>query len=49
MKYTRLVADEHGLDLLEELIEHPSPYARIKYLSQMVLDQCTIQDMLLDG
>lgn len=49
MKYTRLVADEHGLNLLEELIEHPLPYNRIKVLSKMVLDQCTIQDMLLDG
>ncbi|KAG4081184.1 hypothetical protein HA402_014632 [Bradysia odoriphaga] len=39
-KYSRLVEEEHGLDLLLELLDHPLPYTRIKDLSQMVLDNC---------
>lgn len=51
-KYCRLVEDEHGLILLQELIEHEKPSEKIKNLAQMVLDNCESikhSEMQLDG
>lgn len=39
-KYCHLVESEHGLELLQEVIDHPSPYYRIKELAAMVLRHC---------
>ena len=37
-KYSKLVEDENGLELMREIIIHPAPYERIKELAQMVID-----------
>lgn len=52
LKYCSLVEDENGIELLSRLVEHPSPYDRIKQLAQMVLDACSPashKNMMLDG
>ncbi|XP_055626640.1 protein zer-1 homolog [Toxorhynchites rutilus septentrionalis] len=40
IKYCRLVERERGVELLQELIDHPQPYSRLKELAQMVLTHC---------
>lgn len=37
-KYSSLVVRERGLVLLNELINHPTPNAKIKGLAQIVVD-----------
>ncbi|XP_058121432.1 protein zer-1 homolog [Anopheles ziemanni] len=39
-KYCRVVEQERGVELLQELIEHPAPYPRLKELAQIVLTHC---------
>ncbi|XP_050073935.1 protein zer-1 homolog [Anopheles maculipalpis] len=39
-KYCRVVEQEHGIELLQELIDHPQPYPRLKELAQIVLTHC---------
>ncbi|TMW51865.1 hypothetical protein DOY81_003061 [Sarcophaga bullata] len=39
-KYCRLVEQENGIQILNELIEHSSPYEEIKVIARMVIDQC---------
>lgn len=39
-KYCHLVESEHGVKLLQEVIDHPNPYYRIKELASMVLRHC---------
>lgn len=39
-KYCRLVEEEHGIPLLEDLINHMETCDKLKELAQMVLDQC---------
>lgn len=39
-KYCLLVEKERGIELLQELIEHPQPYSRLKDLANMVLTHC---------
>ncbi|KAL1396531.1 hypothetical protein pipiens_002654 [Culex pipiens pipiens] len=39
-KYCLLVEKERGIELLQELIEHPQPYSRLKDLANMVLMHC---------
>ena len=39
-KYCHLVESEHGVELLQEVIEHPSQNYRIKELASMVLRHC---------
>lgn len=43
---------ENGIELLQEVIEHPNPYYRIKELATMVLKHCTQDretEMMLEG
>ncbi|XP_037806881.1 protein zer-1 homolog isoform X1 [Lucilia sericata] len=40
-KYCQLVEQENGIQILNELIDHPSPYEEIKGIARMVIDQCT--------
>ncbi|KAM7358092.1 protein zer-1 homolog isoform 2-T2 [Cochliomyia hominivorax] len=40
-KYCQLVEQENGIQILNELIEHPSPYEEIKTIARMVIEQCT--------
>ncbi|XP_065359133.1 protein zer-1 homolog isoform X2 [Calliphora vicina] len=40
-KYCQLVEQENGIQILNELIDHPSPYEDIKAIARMVIDQCT--------
>lgn len=52
LKYCKLVEDEHGVDLLNELVIHPVPNVRIQYLAKMVLENCYMikcNSMSLDG
>lgn len=52
LKYCRLVEDERGLILLQELIDHEKPCETIKNLARMVLENCEAiktTDMQLDG
>lgn len=37
-KYSHLVDEEHGMELLVDLLNHPMPYEHIKSLAQMVVD-----------
>uniref|UniRef100_A0A182NIL8 Protein zer-1 homolog n=1 Tax=Anopheles dirus TaxID=7168 RepID=A0A182NIL8_9DIPT len=39
-KYCRVVEQERGIELLQELIDHPQPYPRLKELAQIVLTHC---------
>lgn len=39
-KYCLLVEKERGIELLQELIEHPQPQSRLKDLANMVLTHC---------
>ncbi|XP_053676518.1 protein zer-1 homolog [Anopheles nili] len=39
-KYCRVVEQEQGIELLQELIDHPQPYPRLKELAQIVLTHC---------
>lgn len=39
-KYCLLVEKERGIELLQELIDHPQPYSRLKDLANMVLMHC---------
>lgn len=51
-KYCHLVESENGIELLQEVIEHPSPYYRIKELATMVLRHCTQEkdtEMVYEG
>lgn len=51
-KYCHLVESENGVELLQEVIDHPSPYYRIKELAAMVLRHCTQEkdtEMVYDG
>lgn len=58
-KYCPLVEREHGLELLQELIAHPTPYPQIKELAEMVLRAhrrytdsscaCDESQMIIDG
>lgn len=53
LKYCKLVEDEHGVDLLKELVIHPVPNIKIQYLAKMVLENCYMSKicniMSLDG
>jgi hypothetical protein len=40
LKYCRLVEEEHGIDILKDLINHHSPNDRIKELANMVITKC---------
>lgn len=51
-KYCHLVESEHGIELLQEVIDHPSPYYRIKELAAMVLKHCSQEkdtEMVYEG
>lgn len=51
-KYCHLVESENGIELLQEVIEHPNPYYRIKELATMVLRHCTQEkdtEMVYEG
>lgn len=49
-KYCRLVEQENGMQILNELIEHPSPYEEIKNIARRVINQCTRRDEpMLEG
>lgn len=56
-KYSRLVEEEQGLVLLNELILHPSSSEEIKGLANMVIKNCYLildsqlknESMILDG
>ncbi|XP_059218203.1 protein zer-1 homolog isoform X1 [Stomoxys calcitrans] len=39
-KYCQLVEQENGIQILKELIDHPSPYEDIKKIARMVIEQC---------
>ncbi|XP_067139951.1 protein zer-1 homolog isoform X3 [Centruroides vittatus] len=39
-KYCSLLKEEGGLQMLEDLLLRPKPYARIKELAQITIDQC---------
>ncbi|XP_037933697.1 protein zer-1 homolog isoform X2 [Teleopsis dalmanni] len=40
-KYCQLVEQENGIQILNELINHPSPYHEIKKIAYMVIEQCS--------
>lgn len=52
-KYCKLVEEEHGLELLRELTQHPRPNEKIKELAEMVIKNCetnkNTESMQLDG
>lgn len=56
-KYSRLVEEEQGLELLNELIQHPCSSDQIKSLAKMVITNCYLildsqlknDSMMLDG
>ncbi|XP_036337281.1 protein zer-1 homolog isoform X2 [Rhagoletis pomonella] len=49
-KYCQLVKQEHGIEILTELIEHPRPYEDIKLIARKVIEKCTHwPNWLLDG
>ncbi|XP_067645920.1 protein zer-1 homolog isoform X1 [Eurosta solidaginis] len=48
-KYCQLVKQEHGIEILTELIEHPSPYEEIKLIARKVIEKCTHWSNLLLG
>ncbi|KAH8315863.1 hypothetical protein KR067_012504 [Drosophila pandora] len=39
-KYCQLVEQENGIQILNELIEHDSPYSEIKRIARLVIEQC---------
>ncbi|EDX08809.1 protein zer-1 homolog isoform X1 [Drosophila simulans] len=39
-KYCKLVEQENGIQILNELIEHESPYCEIKRIARLVIEQC---------
>ncbi|BFF98449.1 protein zer-1 homolog [Drosophila madeirensis] len=39
-KYCQLVEQENGIQILNELIEHESPYCEIKRIARLVIEQC---------
>ncbi|SPP84856.1 protein zer-1 homolog isoform X2 [Drosophila guanche] len=39
-KYCQLVEQENGIQILNELIEHESPYSEIKRIARLVIEQC---------
>lgn len=53
LKYCRLVQEEHGIELLKELLEHDKPNEHIKDLAKMVIENCESSKgtelMQLDG
>lgn len=52
-KYCRLVEEEHGLELLRELIAHENPTEKTKELARTVIMNCeqnkSSDAMVLDG
>ncbi|KAH8317285.1 hypothetical protein KR074_012500 [Drosophila pseudoananassae] len=39
-KYCQLVEQENGIQILNELIDHESPYCEIKRIARLVIEQC---------
>lgn len=39
-KYCALVESEGGIQLLQQLLAHPAPYATVKELAQLVINNC---------
>ncbi|KAH8347140.1 protein zer-1 homolog isoform X1 [Drosophila kikkawai] len=39
-KYCQLVEQENGIQILNELIEHETPYSEIKRIARLVIEQC---------
>ncbi|EDW92842.1 protein zer-1 homolog isoform X1 [Drosophila teissieri] len=49
-KYCKLVEQENGIQILNELIEHESPYCEIKRIARMVIEQCESgSDRMVEG
>lgn len=50
-KYCKLVEQENGIQILNELIEHESPYCEIKRIARLVIEQCDSgsERMVVDG
>ncbi|XP_028896029.1 protein zer-1 homolog [Zeugodacus cucurbitae] len=49
-KYCQLVKEEHGIEILTELIQDPRPYEDIKLIARKVIEKCTHwPNWLLDG
>ncbi|XP_043063690.1 protein zer-1 homolog isoform X1 [Drosophila ficusphila] len=49
-KYCQLVEQENGIQILNELIEHESPYCEIKRIARLVIDQCDSgSDRMVEG
>jgi len=45
------VEQENGIQILNELIEHESPYCEIKRIARLVIEQCDSgsERMVVDG
>ncbi|XP_017063543.1 protein zer-1 homolog isoform X2 [Drosophila eugracilis] len=49
-KYCQLVEQENGIQILNELIEHESPYCEIKRIARLVIEQCDSgSDRMIEG
>ncbi|KQS43066.1 protein zer-1 homolog isoform X2 [Drosophila erecta] len=49
-KYCKLVEQENGIQILNELIEHESPYCEIKRIARLVIEQCDSgSDRMVEG
>ncbi|XP_016993948.1 protein zer-1 homolog isoform X1 [Drosophila takahashii] len=49
-KYCQLVEQENGIQILNELIEHESPYCEIKRIARLVIEQCDSgSDRMVEG
>ncbi|XP_020801742.1 protein zer-1 homolog isoform X1 [Drosophila serrata] len=49
-KYCQLVEQENGIQILNELIEHETPYSEIKRIARLVIEQCDAgTDRMVEG
>lgn len=49
-KYCQLVEQENGIQILNELIDHKSPYCEIKRIARMVIEQCDMgMERMVEG
>ncbi|KAH8303764.1 hypothetical protein KR018_001537 [Drosophila ironensis] len=48
-KYCQLVEQENGIQILNELIEHESPYSEIKRIARLVIEQCDGSERMVEG
>ncbi|KAH8235017.1 hypothetical protein KR032_007574 [Drosophila birchii] len=49
-KYCQLVEQENGIQILNELIDHETPYSEIKRIARLVIEQCDAgTDRMVEG